>query len=206
MRAFHPGLPVVQSCDRRGLVRLGALLAAGGFGLRVHGADAGRGWCRSDPLLLIDGILVDIFCTAPLSVLWQATGPTQIDVTVPDGVKATLVLAGIGFGRGERLRFANSKDLERTEDSIEVRVEVLVPARENLPIGVEFAPRILGILNPARAEGFANSIITLTTKLADGGLGILGLKEERAASAPGDQSKQRTGRKGGKRKGRRRRR
>lgn len=145
------------------LSSLGLLTA--GLGAPARVAEAGRGWCRTDPLMLIDGDLVDIFCTAPLSMLLSATGPNEIVVTVPKGVKAYLVLAGIGFGRGEIVRIEKSADLEKKRRSVEVHVDVFIPARENLEVGVEFAPRILGILNPDTAEGFANSWVTLKTKL-----------------------------------------
>jgi hypothetical protein len=180
LRAFRPDLPVANGFTRRQAVRYGAFLIAAASGLAMRSADAARGWCRSDPLILIDGIIVDIFCTAPLTALLKVTGPTEIVITVPQGVKTTLLLAGIGFGRGEKVRFATSNDLTRNEEHIDVKVEVTVPAKEDLPIGVEFAPRILGILNPARAEGFANHLITLDTVLADGGLdlGIISLSAQ----------------------------
>lgn len=148
---------------RRGLVLSAVAVAAAGIASPLHSASAARGWCRTDPLILINGELADIFCTAPLSMLLQATGPTEFVVTVPRGVQASLVLAGPGFLKGERIEFEHSRKLEKTKLGIEVKIEVRVPAREDLPIGVEFAPRILGILNPDRAEGFANSWVTLNT-------------------------------------------
>jgi hypothetical protein len=161
--------------DRRTLLS-SAAVAATALGATVDTVNAARGWCRSDPVVLIAGVLVDIFCTAPLSALLNVTGPTDITVTVPDGAKASLILAGLGFGRGEKVHFATSNELTKSDDHVDVKIEVLVPAKDDLPIGVEFAPRIIGILNPERAEGFANSAITLTTAL-DPGLGILVLSE-----------------------------
>jgi hypothetical protein len=153
-----------RSHDRRGAVRSATALAIAGIASGARSTDAARGWCRSDPLILIDGELADIFCTAPLSMLLKATGPNQIVVTVPKGVKTHLVLAGIGFGRGEKVTFKTSKKLKKKNGRIDVVVKALIPAKEDLPVGVEFAPRILGILNPDTAEGFANSWVTLKTK------------------------------------------
>jgi hypothetical protein len=137
---------------------------AGGIAGTTRSAEAARGWCRTDPLILIDGELADIFCTAPLSMLLNATGPTEYVVTLPRGVEGKLLLAGPGFLKGETLEFKHSAKLEKTKSGIEIRVAVRVPAKEDLPIGVEFAPRILGILNPDRAEGFANSWVSLRTE------------------------------------------
>lgn len=144
---------------------LGAMAAAtAALAHTATPAAAGRGWCRSDPLILIDGELADIFCTAPLSMLLQATGPTKIVVTVPKGVKTHLVLGGIGFGRGEKTTFKKSKRLKKKGGKIDVEIKAMMPAKNDLPVGLEFAPRLLGILNPDTAEGVANSWVTLKTK------------------------------------------
>jgi hypothetical protein len=128
-------------------------------------AHAVRGWCRSDPLIAIEDVLVDIFCTAPPTTPLHVTGPTEIVVSVPVGVKTVLIVAGVGFGRGERLRFEEKRRLKQSAAGLNLEVRVYVPANRKLPIGVEFAPRIVGILNPARAKGVTNKWITLATRL-----------------------------------------
>lgn len=134
---------------------------------------AGRGWCRSDPLITIEGVPADIFCTARLTSPLHVKGPTQIVVRVPSGVSTALVLAGPGFGRGEKVRFEETDRLQRSDSAVDLEVAVYVPAKKDLAIGVEFAPRIVGILNPDQAEGFANQWITLATRLETGGLLVL---------------------------------
>ena len=182
----------------------------------MRSAEASRGWFQSDPVILIGGKLADITYDAPLDALLKATGPTQVVVTVPYGVQASLVLAGPGFGWGERVASTNpngvpsaegqaafeangqhaeseqqkgkkkrgkgkssrkhkrqasgKKSMARSElllkrDSVDVHVAVFVPAIEDMPVGVDFAPRLLRLLNPVRAEGTANSWITLTAKV-----------------------------------------
>jgi hypothetical protein len=143
---------------------LAAMTAVGDHQL----AQAGRGWCRSDPLITIEDVLVDIFCTAPLTAPLRVTGPTEIVVRVPVGVKTALILAGPGFGRGERLRFEKRRRLKRSAKGLQVQVAVYVPADRKLRIGVEFAPRLVGILNPVRAKGVTNEWIILTTHLRTG--------------------------------------
>ena len=152
-----------QRGSRRTVVGAAFGLAATSLVAMTRSTAAIRGWCRSDPLITIDGELADIFCTAPLETLLSVTAPTEIVVTVPRGVKAHLVLAGPGFGRGERVRFETSRKLKQTRTGTDVAVAVMVPAQDDLPIGVEFAPRILGILNPDRAEGATNRWIKLKT-------------------------------------------
>ncbi len=72
-----------------------------------------------------------------------------------------LILAGVGFDRGERVRFARSRKLRRGKDGIQVAVRA--PSRVEMPITVESAPRILGILWPETADGQANEWVKLTT-------------------------------------------
>ncbi len=128
--------------SRRQVLMTSAALA-GGIAGTTRSAEAARGWCRTDPLILIDGELADIFCTAPLSMLLNATGPTEYVVTLPRGVEGKLLLAGPGFLKGETLEFKHSAKLEKTKSGIEIKVAVKVPAKEDLPIGVEFAPGFL---------------------------------------------------------------
>jgi hypothetical protein len=156
--------------SRRHVLRAAVTLATAALVVDSRISLAGRGWCRSDPLISIEGVPVDIFCTAHLTAPLQVKGPTEIVVSVPAGVNAALVLAGIGFGRGEQVRFEATDRLKQSASAVALEVAVYVPAKNNLAIGVEFAPRVVGILDPVRAEGFANQWITLATQLSTGGL------------------------------------
>lgn len=153
---------------RPGVRGLGAavLLVVLGFGSITPGAEALRTWCRSDPIVAIDGTLVDIFIDGPLEAPLLVTGRTEVVIRVPPGVRTRFVASDLGFGRLEHVRFAESEDLRVTRRGIQVEVRVFVPARdEAMPIRVEFAPRIVGILNPDRVRGTANEWITLRTLL-----------------------------------------
>ena len=85
-----------------------ALLATGCL---VSSASAFRTWCRSDPLIVIEGNLADIFVSAPVEELDEVKGPTQIVVVLPKKVKARLVAKGPGFLKGETVSFETSKRL-----------------------------------------------------------------------------------------------
>lgn len=127
---------------------------------------AGTGWCRSDPAVMIGGRVADIFVSAPLHAPLVVTGPTHIVVTVPSGVDAVLIASGPGFGRGEIVEFAESPSLAVTSDGIEVRIKAFVSATdENMPVLVELAPQIVGILAPATAEGTANKWVSLKSSI-----------------------------------------
>lgn len=150
--------------DRRTALRSALALAAAPFAVGSRSARAGRGWCRSDPLISINGELADIFVDAWLDAPLDVTGPTEIVVAVPRGVRAALVLAGPGFGKGENVRFVRSRKLKKKKSGIQIGVSVFVPAVEEGPVGVEFAPRVVGILDPVRAEGTANRWVALSAR------------------------------------------
>jgi hypothetical protein len=145
----------------RGLLALVALL----IGLSAGGASASMGWCRSDPVVMIDGQVADVFISAPLDAPLKVTGPTEVVITVPVGVDAALIASDLGFGSGEVVRFRESRRLRDLGDRVQVKVAVRVPAVDDeMPVRVEFAPRIVGILSPDQAEGTANRWITLKTE------------------------------------------
>jgi hypothetical protein len=138
-------------------------VAAGPF---AQSASASKAWCRTDPVISVNGYVSDVFVSGPLTALLQVTGPTEIVVTVPVGVDAWLVLADLGFGRGTNVTFEESHSLENSTQGAEVRIEVYVPSRDDaMPVRVEVAPRLLGLLSPVSAEGTANQWIVVMARL-----------------------------------------
>ena len=129
---------------------------------------ASVGWCRSDPVVVIDGALADVFVSIPLNTLQRVSGATEIVITTPPGVRSVLLASGVGFGYGEVVRFAESRSLRRTPQGIELEVAVYVPTSKHddkVPVLVEFAPRVVGILAPTSAQGTANQWISLRALL-----------------------------------------
>jgi hypothetical protein len=144
-----------------------AAVALATLGLLAAGStvEAGKGWCRVDPVVVIDGQTADIFIGSDSSALTTTTGPIKIVVTVPSTSQATHVISDAGFGRGYDFRIAKSSTLESTATDTPVRIEVYVPATSSaLPISVFFSPRILTILTPASADGHANNWVRLNTR------------------------------------------
>jgi hypothetical protein len=141
------------------------LLGILALALTAHSAAASVAWCRSDPILLVDGKLADVFVSIPLDALLDVTGATEFVITTPRNVSVDLAVAGIGFGYGELVSFEQSKKLKVTPAGIELLIEVYLPASEDHPVAVEFAPHLVGILWPTRAEGVTNSTITLRAVL-----------------------------------------
>src|SRR3954463_4822606 len=78
-----PPNPEVAALSRRRVLQSAVVMALGGATANFQPSLAGRGWCRSDPLVLIGGIVVDIFCTAHLTTMLRVTGPTEVVITTP---------------------------------------------------------------------------------------------------------------------------
>jgi hypothetical protein len=147
-------------------VHLAVVVAILGLLISTSPANAGIGWCKTDPIILVEDRLADVFVSAPLDALITVTGPTKFVITVPRGVDATLILKGIGFGRGEVVDIVHSHKLQVRDGRIPIRIAVYVPAaRDDLPVMVEFASGLNGLLNPAVAEGTANTWIRLSVRL-----------------------------------------
>jgi hypothetical protein len=124
-------------------------------------ASAGRAWCRTDPIMIINGQIADLFVSSSLTAPLQVTGPTQVVVTLPQGV-SFLAIPDLGFLHGEKVTVKRSDALHVTSQGIEVMFDVYVPAKTTaLPVEVDFAPRVLGILWPTSASGTSNQWIHL---------------------------------------------
>jgi hypothetical protein len=127
---------------------------------------ASIGWCRSDPVLRIEGNLADVFVSIPLAEVPKVNGPTRFVITTPGGIDEAVLLTSPGFGYGETVTFQESSSLKLTSTGIQLRIKAFVPATNGtIPVLVEFAPRVIGILKPASAEGFTNQWITIQTSL-----------------------------------------
>jgi hypothetical protein len=130
------------------------------------GTALGRvGWCRSDPVVKIGDAVADIFLSAPANAPLKVTGPNEIVIIIPDTLSGAVLVETPGFGQGEKVSIVQSPDLRVTKDGIEVTIKARVPANDNkMPVKVEFAPRVVGLLAPDRAEGVANDWIVLKTR------------------------------------------
>lgn len=134
--------------------------------LTAPGVGAGVGWCPEDPVVAIDGEIGDIIYSVMFDDLPKVNGPTRIVVITPVGVAVKLAIAGAGYGYGEHVSFAESKSLKVTSQGIEVWIKVHVPASvDELPVRVEFAPHVVGVLEPATVEGTTNDWVSLRTLL-----------------------------------------
>jgi hypothetical protein len=132
-------------------------------------ADAARGWCLADPVIIVDGQLADVFVSSDPAMLLRASGPIEMVITIPTGSKGAVILTDLGFLRGYKISFRQSSSLKKTTSHTQVKVSVYAPnTGTRLPVKVTFAPRTLSsglkaILFGQSASGYSNSWVTLKT-------------------------------------------
>jgi hypothetical protein len=150
------------------ITALTALVFTGG--LAISDANAARGWCRVDPVIMVDGQLADVFVGSSASMLLQATGPIKMVITIPNGSNGIVVLTDLGFLRGYNIEFKHSSKLTKTKRHTQIQISVYAPATTSLlPVTVTFAPRSLEsslkeILFGTSVTGTSNQWIKLTTR------------------------------------------
>jgi hypothetical protein len=139
-------------------------------GLTAPHAEAARGWCQADPVIIIDGQLADVFVGSSAEMLLKATGPIRLEITIPTGSKGGVVLTDLGFLRGYDIVFKYSSALTKTRSHTQVKIRVYAPAKvSTLPVTVTFAPRSLNsslteILLGTNKTGTSNQWVSLTTR------------------------------------------
>ena len=132
-------------------------------------ADAARGWCMADPLIMVDGQLADVFVSSDPAMLLKASGPIEMVITIPAGSKGSVILTDLGFLRGYKISFKQSSALQKTATHTQVKVSVYATNKgARLPVKVTFAPRTLSsglkaILFGQSVSGYSNSWVTLKT-------------------------------------------
>lgn len=135
--------------SRRTLLgRIGATVGALALVIGLHGhVEAGRSWCRVDPVVKIDGKVADIWLSGDLELDRTATGPAQIVVSVPVGVSTELLATDNGFNKqGYAITFVEDATLVRGDLGPQVMIWASVPAPDGtLPLEVIFAPRSLNV-------------------------------------------------------------
>lgn len=130
----------------------------------VTPAAAGRVWCRADPVIKVDGQIVDILVSSYNEMRTAQTGPIVIVITLPPGTSADVLATDDGFGAGYAITIQQSNSMKKTTSTTSIQVAVFAPATSSaLPVAVEVTPRSVGSVHAAFAEGRANRWVTVTT-------------------------------------------
>ncbi len=94
-------------------------------------ANAGWLWCKSDPVISLNGTVVDIVVAIPVDYVPAVNGPTQYEIATPRGVERQLILNDIGYnGHGSEVVFTDGPGIVR-DNQIDTTVSVYVPIDES---------------------------------------------------------------------------
>jgi hypothetical protein len=146
---------------------MGVMLAALVFVIVVAPVDAGRRWCRADPIFNIAGITTSVDVAVYQDLQVHVTGPIAVTLSVPPGTAVEVTYVDDGFnGFGEVISVVSDPRLKVTSRGIQVRVQVAVPADTIMPALVTVTP------SSGRASSVAgktNMTITVNTTVPSAG-------------------------------------
>ena len=119
--------------SRRAFVKLlaGGVLGTALTATPVRRALAGLVWCRTDPVVRIDGRRLDIGVEATEPMLENRTGPIKIRVQIPENSTFSVVSMDNGFGLGYEIEPVRLQGLVREPGRTQYRVRVNCPSSGN---------------------------------------------------------------------------
>jgi hypothetical protein len=93
-------------------------------------AGAGLTWCPRDPIVSLNGQVVQIWVAIPEDYQTAVTGPIEVQLTTPRGVSQEVLFTDEGFnGFGETVDFRERGRLRGDEMNVGLRVRVPYDAR-----------------------------------------------------------------------------
>ena len=113
----------------------------------AHPVGADYIWCEKDPIVLVNGSLVQILVAIPQEYEPLVNGPTDIRIITPNDAVRRMVYMDPGFnGYGETISWGNSGSIaqgNRIPLEIEVKVPVtktLLTSGQSVPVRVTVIP------------------------------------------------------------------
>ena len=155
------------------LLGLLALLLA----LQVNPAGAGIGWCSRDPNFELGGRRGHVYVESQETMLQEANGPVEVEITVPSGVETRLISTDDGFGWNPAYKVtfrehpewvidndSNDRDGDGYTNQFKIRIEVRAPTRGavSLPVVVKFVANDGTV---TVAEGVSNDWVVVKSYL-----------------------------------------
>ncbi|MEA2596838.1 MAG: hypothetical protein QOF01_3307 [Thermomicrobiales bacterium] len=113
------------------------------FGIGATPVSAGKGWCRSDPIVSLNGVELQFWIAIPEEEQADVIGPISVTLVAPRSSDLTLIYTDPGFsGYGESIQLAGNGDQIAEDGTFTVTATVSVPMRGNqfIPMQVEIVP------------------------------------------------------------------
>ncbi len=123
-------------------------------------AQASLSWCKSDPVVRLNGRLVDIQVDIPLEYMSLVNGPTYFEIQTPKSTVRTLIVAGIGYkGYGTTVLFTDGAGVIK-DNQIPTKIQVKVPIDKSQLADGEVVPTIVTVTadnaGPVVVKGTSN--------------------------------------------------
>lgn len=143
----------------------------------VRPVGAGVTWCKTDPVVMLDGVIVDISSAIPLEYVPLVNGPVVYEVQTPKETSRQLILNDLGYnGHGSIVKFTNGNGVVR-DSNIPVRVTVHIPIDtsrlspgEQVPVELTIIAEDLTLATTQGTSG-GTTADAVVTKLVTGLLG-----------------------------------
>jgi hypothetical protein len=113
--------------------------------LNVQVTEAGRLWCKADPVVMLDGRLISVNVSIPIEYVLLVDGPVQIEITTPPSVDRYLIVNDLGYLRGSVVTFKDS-DESVTDGWIPVHINASVAMNDRYVSSDEVVPLQISIL------------------------------------------------------------
>ena len=92
-------------------------------------AQAGVAWCRGDPVVMLNGTVVDISVGIPIEYVLLVDGPVAYTIQTPPPVTRDMLVADIGYGHGTTILFTDGAGAVK-DMTFPVRIDVFIPIDE----------------------------------------------------------------------------
>lgn len=153
---------------RRLIVTLGIVLSAF-FGMTVP-AHADIVWCRTDPIITLNGAVVDLSTSIPFKYVPLVNGPISYQVTTPRGTDRQLVANDAGYnGYGTKVVFVDGSGKVQNR-KIPTTISVSIPIDTSRLAPGEVVPTQLTII----ADNVSLITATGTSKLTTATIVVTG--------------------------------
>jgi hypothetical protein len=117
---------------------------------------AGRTWCRSDPVVLLDGAPLQVEILVPAEYVSAVDGSVEVTIATPAGVERETIFTDAGFnGLGEVVVYQDSDAEVAADSSFPVQVTVVVPVDRSQLRRLGLSPRV-----PVQVIVTANGALT----------------------------------------------
>ncbi len=119
-------------------------------------AQAGIAWCRGDPVVMLNGTVLDISVAIPVEYVPMVNGPVAYTIQTPPSVTRAVLVADVGYGHGSNIMFTDGAGAVK-DTAFPVRIDVVIPINKAQLTPDEVVPVELTVLpangNPVTVQG-----------------------------------------------------